>query len=319
MRQTLLQQYHELKESGSTSDFPNILANVMYKILIAKFKGVNSPWKQYTMQSDLADFKTNNRVLVGEAPDLLEVAEDGEYSDSNLLDYNYQIALQTFGRTFTIGRRTIINDDLNVIRQQPARFGRAAARILAKRCVAKLEGSSAAYTGGTLFQSGRNKGAGTTLTNDVTGANLVASAMVAIEKSTDPATGEKMGLTAKYLMVPIDLKFIAQQLIRSAQIWPVSTSGGGALNPIGGLEVIVEPFLTSTSAWYVLADPQDAPAIEVGFLNGVETPALLMKRADTVNTAGGEDEYGYDFDEIFYKVRYDFAVATAMYQGIWKS
>lgn len=316
MRKTLLGMYHDLKESGSTSDWPNLLANVMYKALLSKFKGVNSPWKQYTAQSDLADFKTHNRVIVGEAPDLLEIAEDGEYSDSSLTDYNYGIALQTFGRTFSVGRRAIINDDLSALKRQPERFGRSAGRTIAKRIVSQLEGDGNMYDGTKMFVQGRNLG-NTALTNDVTGASAVTAGMIAIENSTEPSSGEKMGIVTKYLIVPVALKFIAQQLVRSAQIWPVSTSGGGALNPIGGLEVLVEPFFTSSTRWYLAADPADAPAVEVGFLNGKQTPDLLTKRPDTVSVAGGEDEFGYDFDEIFYKVRYDFALARAMYQGIY--
>lgn len=317
MRKTLLSMYHDLKESGSTSDWPNLLANVMYKILLQKFRGVTSPWRQYTTQSDLADFKTHNRVIVGEAPDLIEVAEDGEYADSTLTDYNYGIALQTFGRTFSVGRRAIINDDLQALRKQPERFGRSAGRTIAKRIVAQIEGDGNMYDGTKMFVDGRNKG-NTALTNDVAGVAAVTAGMVAIENSTEPSSGEKMGIVTKYLLVPVALKFIAQQIVRSAQIWPVSTSGGGTLNPIGSLEVLTEPFLTSSTGWYLLSDPADAPAVEVGFLGGKQTPDLLMKRADTVSVAGGEDEFGYDFDEIFYKVRYDFALARAMYQGIYR-
>ncbi len=317
MRKTLLQEYHSLKESGSTSDFPNLLANVMYKILLDKFKGVQSPWKQWTYQTTLNDFKTANRVLVSEAPDLLEVSPDGQYQDSSLTDYNYQITLQTFGRTFTVGRQVVINDDLQAIRSQPERQGRAAARTLAKRCVLAIEGDGLTYDNDHLFSNGHgNMPATVALANTVAGANAVQAAMAIIKKATEPGTGEKMGIVPKYLLVPPDLEFVAQQLIRSAQIWPVSTNGGGTVNPVGSLELIVEPFLTSASAWYVMADPQAAPVVEVGFLDGKQAPDLLMKRADTVNLAGGEDPYGYEFDEIFYKVRFDFAVARAMYQGI---
>lgn len=318
MRKTLIQQYHSLKESGSGSDFPNLLANVMYKILIDKFKGVQSPWKQWTYQTDLSDFKTANRVLVSEANDLVEVAADGNYTDDTLTDYNYQIGLKTFGRTFTVGRQLIINDDLQAIRKQPERFGRAAARTLAKKCVAAIEGDGLTYDNDHLFSVGHANYSRVALANTVAGANAVQVAMAGIKKATEPGTGEKMGIVPKYLMVGPDLEFIAQQLIRSAQIWPVSTSGGGTVNPVGSLTLLVEPFLTSATGWYVMADPNDAPVVEVGFLGGKQTPDLLMKRADTVNLAGGEDPYGYEFDEIFYKVRYDFAVARAMYQGIFQ-
>lgn len=315
-RKSLLDIYHDLKESGSSSDFPNVLADVMYKVLIEKFKGVSSPWKQYTTQSDLSDFKTANRVIVGEAPDLLEVETDGAYKDSELKDYKYQIALKTWGRTFTIDRKTVINDDLNALKQQPARFGRAAARTLAKRIVTGLEADGNTYDGKSLFHDDHSNKLDVALANTAAGMAAVASAMAMIRKATEPSSGEKMGLEPKFLLVGPDLEHIAQQLVKSAQIWPVSTSGGGTLNPIGSLTVLVEPFLTSTTSWYVMADPMDAPVIEVGFLDGKQTPDLLMKKADTINVAGGDDPWGYDFDEIFYKVRFDYEIARAMYQGV---
>lgn len=318
LRKSLLQTYHELKESGSSADFPNVLANVMYKILIDKFKGVSSPWKQYTMQSPLADFKTNNRILVGEANDLKEVQEQGEYSDDTLTDYNYQIGLKTFGRTFSISRQLVINDDLGAIRRQPERFGRAAARTLAKKVVLAIEGDGNMYDGASMFALAHANYGATALANTQAGAAAIFAGMAAIRTATEPSTGEKMGLQPKYLLTGPANEGIAQQLIRSAQIWPISTSGGGTMNPIGSLQILIEPFLTSATSWYIMADPQDCPVVEVGFLDGKDTPDLLMKRADTVNLAGGEDQWGYDFDEIFYKVRYDFAVARAMYQGIYR-
>lgn len=320
MRKRLIDMYTDLKESGSTADFPNILANTMYKVLIEKFKGVASPWRQYTIQGDLADFKTADRVLVSESPDLLEIEPEGQYTDSSLKDYKYQIALKTYGRTFTIGRNTIINDDLNALKAQPARFGRAAARTIAKKVSGVLESDSLTYDGTRLFQDGRNKGV-TALTNDATGIAALSAAMTAISKATFQTSEgtEKMGITAKYLLVCPDLEDVALRIVNGQQNWPVSTSGGTPnIGQVSRLTVIMEPFLSSTTFWAVLADPQEAPAIEVGFLDGKETPDLLVKRADAVSVAGGDDPWGYDFDDISYKVRHDWAIATAMWQGIYK-
>lgn len=317
MRKTLLQMYHDLKESGTTSDWPNLLANVMYKILLNKFKGVNSPWRQYTMQTDLADFKQHNRVIVSESPDLKEIAEDGEYEDTNLTDYNYGINLKTFGRKFTVGRQAIINDDLQALRQQPERFGRAAMRTLAKRVVLALEGDGVTYDGLSLFHNNHANKIGTEVTNDAAGMTALAAAMTLVTNSKDPDTNEKFGITPKYVVVPPEKEDTIMRLINGTAFVPVSTSGG--TNDVGmvkRLTPLVEPFLTSTTKVYVFADPADLPVVEVGFLNGKQTPDLLVKRADTVSLAGGEDEWGYDFDEIFYKVRFDYAVARAMHQGV---
>ena len=318
MRKSMLQMYHSLKESNSTSDFPKLLANTMYKILLDKFKGINSPWAQYVMKSDLADFKKADRVIVSEAPDLLEVEEKGPYKDSTLKDYSYDIQLKTYGRTFGVSRQTIINDDLNAIKKQPGRFGRATARPMVKKIIDLIEGDHDAYDGSTLFAAGHSNSGDTTLANTTAGAAAVAAGKVAIENSTDPDTSEKMGIKAKYLMVGTDLSIIAKQLVSGTTIYPTTSSGGAPVSGISDLEVIVEPFITSATAWYVLADPNDCPVIEVGFLDGKETPDLLIKRADTVNLAGGEDPYGYEFDDIWYKVRHDWALALAYYQGIYR-
>lgn len=319
MRKRLIDMYLELKESGSTSDFPYLLANTMYKVLIEKFKGVNSPWRQYVERGNLSDFKTADRVLVDEAPDMLEIEEDGGYTDSELGEHRYQISLKTFGRTFSIGRRVIINDDLNAIRKQPARFGRAAARTLAKKIVAALEGDGNTYDGKSMFHDDHANKTTTALANTAAGIAAVAAAMTAIETATD-ATGEKMGLMAKFILVPPALEDTALRIVNGQQIWPVSTNGGTpATGKAQKLTVLVDPFLTSAAKWYVMADPMDAPFLEVGFLDGKEEPDLLVKKADTIRVAGGgDDPWGFEFDDIVYKVRHDWAIARAMYQGIYR-
>lgn len=317
MKNALLKMYHNLKESGSTSTWPILLGNVLYKVLLDKFKGVNSPWRQYTAQGNLADFKTATRIMTSEAPDLLEIAEDAPYQDSTFSEYSYNISLKTWGRTFTVGRKAIINDDLDAIKKQPQRFGRSAARTLVKRIVTGLEADGVTFDGKSLFHNDHNNKIATALTNDAAGIAALSQAMTNLEKATDLDTGEKMGLSAKYLLVPPDLEDTAMRIINGTMFTPVSTSGGTEqVGKVKRLTPLMEPFLTSTSKVYVMADPQDAPVIEVGFLNGKETPDLLIKRADTVNVAGGEDEFGYDFDEIFYKVRFDYDIARAMYQGV---
>lgn len=313
-----MQMYQSLKEAHSTSDFPELLQNTMFKVLIDKFRGVNSPWAQYTISSSLKDFKINKRIVMSEAPDLVKKEEEGPYEGSTLYDDEYQIQLETFGRTFTVGRHTIINDDLNGLQRQPARFGRASARTLAKSIVTRLEGHGLTYDGTALFVHGRNW-ANTALANTVAGIAAVSAAMTSIETATEPHTGEKMGLSAQFLLVPPELEDTALRIVKGTDILPVNTTGGTrATGKAQRLTPIVEPFLNSSTAWYVLSSPQDAPAIEVGFLNGKQTPDLLLKRADAVSTAGGDDPWGYEFDDIDYKVRHDWATAKGMHQGIYR-
>ena len=310
--------YDDLREANATTDFPLLLANVMYKKMLDRFKGVNSPWRKYTEQGNLTDFKSHKRVIMGEAPDLKERAEGGQTTGSTLQDYDYDIALKTYDRSFTVTRQAIINDDLNALQKHPERFGRAAGRTIAKSAKGLLEGSFLAYDNTELFRTTVNIG-DTALTNDAAGIAALSAGMTVIEKATEPSSGEKMGLEAKYLITCPDLEDTALRLTTAQQFIPVSTGGG--TNEIGKakrLEVLIEPFLDTTTGWWIAAAPADAHFGEIGFLNGKDTPDLLVKKPDMLNLAGGDDQWGSEFNDLTYNVRYDYAVQAAYYQAVYR-
>lgn len=322
MRRSLLMMYHDLKESGSESDWPNLLGDTLHKKLLERFKGWPSPWRQYCLIGDLADFKKHDRIILSEAPDLLKIAPDGVYKDAKFSDAKYVIQGETWGRTFTVTRTAIINDDLGGIAKMPMMFGRATVRTLVKAILFMLAGGQKAYDGKVLFHLDHANYGNTALANTAAGMAAVAAGMAAVEKATDPDTGEPLGLVAKYLLTGTTLGQIALQLVKSAQILPVSTSGGGTFNPIGRLTPLIDPLIDtqlSTTFWAVLADPQDCPTVEVGFLDGKEEPDLLVKKAEMQRiVGGGEDPYGYEFDDIKYKVRHDWGIQLGYYQGIYR-
>jgi hypothetical protein len=321
MRKTLLQAYQDLKESGSTSDFPYLLANLQHKALLRVFKGVNSPWRSYVKIGDLADFKTHDRVILGESPDLLEVAEGGSYQDHAIGESRYQIRAKTYGRTWSVTRQAVINDDLQGLTDVAGRFGRATARTMVKQIVAVLEANAAAYDGTALFAargSWTNDGH-TAITANVTGIQTLDTAMRTLKTATDPHTGEKLGIGSKFwLIVPPALEVTAKWLKTATEVRGGSTSTLTS-NPMqGAFDVLVEPFLSFSGRSYLCVDPSELHFAEVGFLNGKEDPDVLVKNATASRVAGGEDPWGYDFDELEYKVRHDWAVAAGFYQAVYK-
>lgn len=320
MRKTLLGMYHELKESASSSDFPNLLGNTMYKKLLNRFNGFASPWQQYVMKGDLADFKAHDRIILSEAPDLLKIEADAGYKDAKFSDAKYQIQADTWGRSFSVDRKTIINDDLGGVMRMPEMFGRAAVRTLVKTILNLLKGGYKTYDGKVLFHLDHgNYIVNTALANTAAGAAAVASACQKLALSTEPDSGELLGIKAKYLLTGTTLAPAARQLINSQQILAASAAGGGEYNDLKGLIPLEEPLIDSvisTTFWAVLADPMDCPVIEVGFVNGVVNPELLVMQAEMSKLAGGTDPYDFEFDALKYKVRWDFATQLAYYQGI---
>lgn len=323
-RTTLLEDYHELKESGSTSDFPNILGNVMYRSLIEWARSVPDAWRQYAAIGDLADFRPATRIVGYEAEDLLPVGEEGSYQDSKLADAAYVIQLGTYGRAFSVNRNVIINDDLGYIKQQPKRFGKASARSIAKFVAQTLlEGNGVCFDGVALFHA-THANLGTGAGSALSSANI-QTGISALQRQT--VLGVFHSVEPRWLLIPTALQWTARQILNSAII--VATGGDGQASApaiqIGNANVlnnalglVIDPFLTSATAWYILADPNDVPVIDVAFLNGKQTPDLLVERPTMANLAGGDDEYEYEIDLLKYKVRFDYGGATSLWWGGYK-
>lgn len=320
MRKSLLQIYGDLRESDTTSEFPYLLGNTMHKELLARFNGFASPWRQYCKVGQLSDFKAHDRIILSEAPDLLKVTDSSGYKGSKMSDAKYSLQADTWGRLFTVTRRQVINDDTGGIMQMPGMYGRAAVRTLVKAILFMIKGGQKSYDGKALFNVDHNNYIDTALANTAAGMAAVAQAMVKVESAKEPNSNEPMGIKAKYILTGVTLGPIVEQLIKSAQILPVSTNGGGTYNSVSRLVPLVDPLIDtelSTTFWAVLADPAECPVVEVGFINGQDTPELLVQKPTVASVAGGgDDPYGYEFDELTYKTRWDFGVQLGYYQGI---
>jgi hypothetical protein len=95
--------------------------------------------------------------------------------------------------------------------------------------------------------------------------------------------------------VPTALKVPAEMLMKSIQLNETTTTNKAkpSANPhVGKFDVVSSVYLSnptftgaSDKAWYLLADPNRLPAIEVAFLNGVDRPTVEKTDAD-FNTLG---------------------------------
>jgi len=74
------------------------------------------------------------------------------------------------------------------------------------------------------------------------------------------------------------------------------------------------------TAWFLFADPAqlERPAVEIGFLRGLEEPQLFMKSANASMIGGGDvGAFGGDFDSdsIEFKIRHIVGGAAMDYRG----
>jgi hypothetical protein len=60
---------------------------------------------------------------------------------------------------------------------------------------------------------------------------------------------------------------------------------------------IVDTSANKNTTWYLVANPQDRPAMEITFLSGYETPSLWQKAPNMQRLGGGVDPIMGDYDD----------------------
>lgn len=320
-----------LQESGSTSDFANYMADKATKRLMWAYNEVSSSWRQYSRTYSVSDFKPISFTRLTEMSDVLPVPEGGEYLDSQIDEIvGPQLTVKKFGRLFSLTREAIINDDLNQLRDRPAAMGRAVARTLSKSVVGTLEANPNAYDGQALVHTSHNNilsGAQYALSEDT-----LAQAITKLRLQTDP-NGNRIGLRPQRLVVPAELEMTARRILNSTLV-PLAgfyqsgnttattptTHGFGGTNVLAGIvDPLVEEYLLDNNNWYIFANPQEAPVLGVGFLNGKETPDIMLKDPGMRLVLGGSDPYSMEFDEIVWKCRHEWGIGVFDWRGVVKA
>lgn len=286
----------------TTSDFPNLLADVANKLLRAAYEEAPQTWRPISRDVPVADFKARNLLQVGDAPQLLEVLEHGEYVAGTITEAKEQVQLKTYGRMFTITRQALINDDTNAFAEVPASFGRAARTKESDLAWAQITGNPTMGDGVALFHATHANlaGAGGAISIDTIGAGRAA---MRVQKGIDAVT--PLNLSPNYLIVPAAKETIADQFVSNVLI----PSAAGSVNPFAGrLTVISEPRLdaASATAWYLATNVAQVPALFHAMLEGQEGPSV-------------DQELGFDIDGLKIRCRLDVAFKAADWHGIYKN
>jgi hypothetical protein len=259
----------------TTSDFPNILAATLNKVLLAAYDYQAPSYKRWAKASTARDFKTMSRNRFGEFPILLALGESGEIKAGTISESKESYAIATYARKFNVTRQVLINDDLNAMQSIPTGIGVQAAALENRTVYAILTANAAMSDSVTLFHA--------THGNSGTGAISIASfdamrAAMMIQKGVDGVT--LINIQPKYVIVPAAKLTIAQQFLMSSGQTAngVKPNDQAKFNPFAGLmEPVGEGILdaTSTTAWYGAGDPNACPTIEYSYLEGQSGPQII--------------------------------------------
>jgi hypothetical protein len=274
----------------STSDFPEILSAVTNKTLRQAYDAYPRTFALFCRQVLATDFKSMHRVQLGEAPQLLEVGESGEFKRGTLGESKESYRVKTYGRVVAITRQVLINDDLDAFTRIPAMYGNSIAQLESDVVWGIITANPAMADGNALFHTTHKNLAGTGAALDVASVSAARAAM-ALQTGLDKKT--VLNIRPAFLIVPAALELKAEQLV--AQNLVPADSAKVVPQSIRTLSPISEPRLDAASAtsWYLAASPNQIDTIEYAYLEGQQGAYI-------------ETRNGFDVDGVEIKCRLDF-------------
>ena len=290
-----------IERAHGVSDFPELLSGTGNRILRAAYEAAPSGIRQIARQATAVDFRAKQTLMLGEAPELKKVNENGEFTRGTLAEAAESYSLSTYGRIFGISRQALVNDDLGAFADLTRRFARSAMEVEAKLLVTLVTSNPTMADGVAVFHANHGNLAASGGAISTTTLGPARSAM-RLQKGLDGST--PINATPRYLVVPAALETAAEQVLSTIYAATVATA-----NPFTGrLDLVVDPRLdaVSTSAWYVFADPAVVDTIEYSYLESEQGP-VLQTRA------------GFDVDGVEVKCRLDFGCGFLDHRGAYKN
>lgn len=276
----------------TTSDFPAILGDTVGRELRRSYAAVPAPIRQLARQTTAKDFRPKSSIALTSGPKLERVPEAAEYKYGTFVTGGESYKIDTFGKIFAATRQALINDDLGALRDIPAKLGAAARAFEAEFLVGMVEGNPKMADGKSVFDAAHG--------NVASAANIstasLSAARLALRRQKGLA-GEIIDAAPRFLLVPPELETVAEQTLAT-----IAATTTAEANPFTGLTLIVEPRLTSTTRWYLVADPATVDGLEYAYLEGAAGPQI-------------DTRTGFEVDGIEFKVRLDFGAGWIDYRG----
>ncbi len=293
---------------NTTSDFSNLLSNLMNKSLQAQYTQAPSGMKIVCRRGTVNDFKPKNILRRGEMPALEKVNEKGEFKRGSTVEAKESYSIATYGKIFGMTRQMLINDDLGTFSDIASGWGMAAVEFENSELASLLTSGSGL---GPVLATDNKRIFHADHKNSPTGAgvadinvNNLSAARLAMRNQKGLNGVISINAVPKYLLVPAALETVAEQYL--ATIYPATA---GNSNPFTQrLELVVDPRLDAYSAiaWYLFCDPSTLPVIEYSFLSGQE--GLYT-----------ETRNGFDVDGVEIKARLDFGAGGIDFRGAYRN
>lgn len=283
----------------STSDFPEILANVANKSLRDGYEEAPATYAPIVREVEVADFKQISRTQLGDYPQLEKVGESGEFKRGTISEAAEKYQVETYGKVVAVSRQVIVNDDMAAFTRLPMMAGIAARNKISNLVWDIILSNPTMGDGLALFHATHN--------NIATSAAAIKDGLSAMRSAMKKQTGldgQLLNIMPKFLIVGSERETEAEALV-SSLIIPNTVSDSIPLAFARSLQVIAEPRL-GAAPYYLAASIGQIDVIELAYLQGQRGVYL-------------ETRMGFDVDGMELKARLDFGVKAIDWRGLQKN
>lgn len=308
---------YQLREAMVTADFPYLMGDILDRSLMAQWSTRLPEWGSFCKTGTLRDFRQAKALgIEGMGAVLDGVMERSEYPErgpSEETPKYRQVA--KYGARFGLSWESIINDDLDALRDLPQKLVLAARRSEALAVTQLYVGTAGPHS--SVYTSGNKN---IIASNPALSVSGLATGFLQFAGQVD-ADGFPLVIDAYTLVIPRALMVTAENILNALQI-NVAT-GGGAYNAAdqivaknwmaGKVNVVVDDFIglvastNATTSWFMFASTSAArPALQMDRLRGHEAPELFIKAPNASRVGGGLVPESFETDEIEHKIRHCF-------------
>jgi hypothetical protein len=312
----------------STSDFPILFADIISRSILTSYTAWPVTWPAVAKKVTVRDFRDNKLFLpmLGGDARLTGVPEGTWYPEVGLTEQTpITFTVKKYGRKMSFTFESMVNDDLDFLRDMPTRLGRGARRTEEREVTDQYIDANglhaSLYTSANLVVTGN----GAATNNPELSIAGLQDAMTVLANQVDES-GEPIMVETVTLVVPPALEVRARNILSATElrfgtVAPGATSGTQQelttanwmrnrvnlqVNPY--IPVVASGSTYKHSMWMLFADPRvGRPAILAAFLRGYEEPQILIKDPNARTPGGGSVnpmDGDFDTDSIQYRVRH---------------
>lgn len=273
----------------TTATFSNITENVMNKSVMKGFNPQAGVWNKICTIGQTSDFKAASRVGLSDNADLPLKLEGAEYRQSKFTDKKESGSVGTYADETILTEEAFINDDLSELTTIAVRKGSAAMRVPENLLFNALNTPPTLNATSKAWVSTTNS-----VANDIVEAGGLSSGNLEICFNTmrsmpvHVASGETgtdyYDIIPKYVLVHTTKLWTLKTLILSASN-PNATYSSGVINPAADENLIplASPRITTSTNFFVFADPEMHPVAEMLFLNGKVAPEVFLDPSQNID------------------------------------